>query len=100
MKILQVIPNNTNGPSLKSLLKAKERSLRGTGPSFFRAREGRWTHARYSGWINWEETTGGILLAEIRTRTVDSEWQLLQSFIGYLDRHLGKHIGSMFIIYR
>jgi hypothetical protein len=30
----------------------------------------------------------------------DAEWQLLQAFIGYVDRHIGKHIQSISIIYR
>jgi hypothetical protein len=30
----------------------------------------------------------------------NSEWQLLQSFVGYLDRHLGEYIESITITYR
>lgn len=100
MKILQVVPKSDNDESLKTLLKKKERQLRGRGTTFLRDREGRWKHTTYPGWINWEETTGGLLVAEIQTRAEGSDWQLLQSFIGYLDRHFAEYIESITIIYR
>ena len=55
---------------------------------------------KYPGWITWEEALGGILIAEIRTKVEASEWQLLQSFVGYLDRHLGSSIEAITITYR
>lgn len=100
MKILQVTPKAGNKVKLKALLKDKERQLRGTATTFVRHREGRWRHKKYAGWINWDETHGGILVAEIRTLRETSEWQLLQAFIGYLDRHLGDEIESISITYR
>jgi hypothetical protein len=42
----------------------------------------------------------GILIAEIRTKVKDHEWQILDAFIGYLDRHLGEQIDSISIYYR
>jgi hypothetical protein len=100
VKILQVVPRDDNDPRLKALLKRKERELRGSSTTFVREREGRWVHKRHPGWINWEEAKGGLLVAEVRTKREGAEWQLLQAFIGYLDRHLGKKIGSISIIYR
>ncbi len=100
MKIVQVVPKPGTKPNLKSLLKKKERELRGTATTFRRKREGRWVHVRYPGWISWKGTTGGLLVADIRTMKADSDWQLLQAFIGYLDRHLRNHIESIFINYR
>ena len=100
MKIIQVIPKAKNKESLKSLLKKKERDLRGKGTTLIRYSEGKFVHAKHSGWINWDEVAGGFLIAEVQTKKQDSEWQLLQSFIGYLDRHLGKHIESISITYR
>lgn len=100
MKIVQVMPRGANSLSLKALLKAKERALRGTATTFIREREGRWVHKTYSGWINWEGTRGGILVAEVQTKKDGAEWQLLQAFVGYLDRHLGKYIESISIVYR
>jgi hypothetical protein len=100
MKILQVVPKSGNAKKLKALLKNKELSLRGKGTTFYRDREGRWKHERYAGWINWDEANGGLLIAEVQTKKEGAEWQLLQAFIGYLDRHLGDYIESISIYYR
>jgi hypothetical protein len=40
------------------------------------------------------------LLAEMQSKVKDHEWQMLQAFIGYLDRHLGEQIESSSISYR
>jgi hypothetical protein len=100
MKIVQVVPKSGTKPNLKSLLKSKERALRGTATTFRRKREGRWVHVRYPGWISWKGTTGGLLVAEVKTKKPDAEWQLLQAFIGYLDRHFRRHIENISITYR
>ena len=100
MKVVCVIPRSDSKESLKSLLKKKERALRGTSTAFSRSREGRWVHVKYPGWINWDEGMGGILLAEIHTKIEGTEWQLLQAFVGYLDRHLGDNIDSITVTYR
>lgn len=44
--------------------------------------------------------SGGLLVAEIQTKVKDHEWQLLQAFIGYLDRHLGEQIDSILVYYQ
>ena len=100
MKILQVVPRRGNKKTLKTLLIQKERDLRGTRTTFHRQRAGRLWHSTYPGWINWDEASGGILVAEIQSRVKDGEWQLLQAFVGYLDRHLRDSIESLTIIYR
>jgi hypothetical protein len=100
MKILQVVPKAGNKASLKQLLKGTERELRGTTTTFVRKGEGRWVHKKYPGWINWHETLGDILVAEVRTKKDVPEWQLLRAFVGYLDRHLGDQIESITIVYR
>jgi hypothetical protein len=100
VKILQVVPRADATDRLKVLLKQTERSLRGTATAFVRVKEGRWRHVKYPGWINWEESMGGILVAEIKSRVEKQDWQLLQSFVGYLDRHLGEEIESITISYR
>src|SRR3989442_11696926 len=99
MKLVQIVPKMDSTKSLKVLLKEKERALRGTSTAFHRQREGRWVHVKHPGWINWDEGIGGVLVAEIGTKVEGAEWQLLQSFIGYLDRHFSKHIESVSIIY-
>ena len=100
MKTIRVVPVAGSKTSLKSALKNKERELRGSKTTFKRKREGRWVHVKYPGWITWDEAKGGILVAKVHTRSEGSEWQLLRSFIGYLDRHLGDRIDSVTISYR
>ncbi len=100
MKLLQIVPLSDEKPTLKALLKETERRLRGRGTTFKRQREGRWVHTRYSGWIKWDLAKGGIIVAEVQSKRPDSEWQLLQAFIGYVDRHIGQYVQSINIIYR
>lgn len=100
MKIVQVVPKSEIDSKLKKLLKNKAKELRGKPTAFHRKREGRWKHVKYPGWINWDETKGGLLVAEIQTKKEGTEWQLLQAFIGYLDRHLGENIESISIYYQ
>jgi hypothetical protein len=100
MKILQVVPRLGTKAKLKTLLKSAERELRGGHTTFHRMREGRWKHVKYAGWIQWDGVPGNFLVAEIQTKVKDHEWQMLQAFIGYLDRHLGEEIESISIYYR
>jgi hypothetical protein len=100
MKIIQIIPLSNDKPTLKTLLKDTERGLRGRGTTFKRQREGRWVHVRYHGWINWDLAKGGIIVAKVQSKKPHTEWQLLQAFIGYVDRHIGEYIQSINIIYK
>jgi hypothetical protein len=74
MKILQVVPKLGASTKLKATLKKTERNLRGPHTTFRREREGRWKHARYPGWVHWDEAAGGLLVAEIHTKAKDHEW--------------------------
>ena len=100
MKILQVVPKRDTKAKLKTLLNQKERELRGGRTTFVRQRAGRWKHKTYNGWVNWDHAVGGVLVAEIGSKVSETEWQLLQAFVGYLDRHLGKNIETITITYR
>jgi hypothetical protein len=82
MKILQVVPRRTNKDRLKKLLNSTERQLRGSRTTFF------------------DEAKGGVLVAEVQSKPPGNEWQLLQAFVGYLDRHLSKYLESITIHYR
>jgi hypothetical protein len=100
MKILQVVPKPGITAKLKTILKNTERNLRGPHTTFRREREGRWKHVKYPGWIQWDQAPGGLLLAEIHAKVKDHEWQMMDAFIGYLDRHLGEQIESISVYYR
>lgn len=100
MKILQVVPKPGTKAKLKALLKKSERQLRDGHTTFHRMREGHWKHVKYPGWIKWDEAPGNLLVAEIHTKVKDHEWQMLQAFVGYLDRHLGTEIESVSVHYR
>lgn len=100
MRLLQVVPKPGTKPKLKSILKNTERSLRGPHTTFVRLSEGHWKHMKYPGWIKWDQAVGGLLVAEIHTKVKDHEWQMMDAFIGYLDRHLGELIESICLHYR
>ena len=100
MKLVQVVPRRDAEVKLKTLLNAKERELRNKGTTLVRTKTGKWCHTKYPGWIKWEETPGGLLVAEVRSRKPEAEWQLLSSFVGYLERHFADSIESITILYR
>lgn len=99
MKLVSVVPIENDKPTLGTLLIETERRLRRRGTTLLRQGNRRLVHAKYPGRITWDLTKGGILVAEIRSKKGQSEWQLLQSFVGYLDRHLGEYIDTISIRY-
>jgi len=99
MKLLSVVPVTLGRPDLGTLLEEAERGLRGSSTTFVRRKKRHWVHVRYSGWITWDVSKSSLLTAQIHSKKPDSEWQLLQAFIGYLNRHLGKHIDSITILF-
>lgn len=100
MKIIQIVPNSKTKERLKSLLKKQERSIRDKGTTFYRAKEGKWKHISYPGWIDWEESVGGLIIAKISSKKIEEEWKILKSFVGYLERYLAEHIDSITIYLR
>ncbi len=100
---LSVIPRERQ--SLYSILVRKELELRrknkGTlfrcGPK--RRKEEKWRHTNRNGWIRFQEALGGILVATVQARDSDEEWMLLNSFVGFLDRHFRKDVSSITIHY-
>lgn len=59
----------------------------------------KWTHSSYPGWVRFQKCLGGTIVAQIRSRSPESEWQLLTSFIGFLDRHFRDELGTVTISY-
>lgn len=100
MRILQVVAKPEVKTRLKTALKSTERSLRGPHTTFRRISEGHWGHVKYPGWVKWGDAPGNLLVAEIQTKVKDHEWQMMQAFVGYLDRHLGEKIESISVHYR
>jgi len=99
MKQVQIVPLANDKPTLKTLLSDTERRLRGGRTTFKRKKAGKWVHVRYSGWISWDLAKGGVIEAKVHAKE-GSEWQLLQAFIGYVDRHIGQYVQSINIIYK
>jgi hypothetical protein len=99
MKQVEVVPVADDKPSLKTLLNDTERRLRGGRTTFKRKGAGKWVHVRYSGWINIGLAKGGVVVAKVHSKA-GSEWQLLQAFIGYVDRHIGQYVKNINIIYK
>ena len=98
MKILQAI--SSSGERWTGRLQRKERSLREKGTTLYRDSKHKWKHTSYPGWIAWEEPVSGMLVARIQTHAEGQEWQILNAFLGYLNRHFGKDIESIQIYYR
>ena len=99
MKVVTVAPRQLGKPNLGVLLEQTER-LRGTSTTFQRSTvRRRWKHVKYPGWVTWEVVAAGILSVQVLSKKLDSEWQLLQAFVGYLNRHLATQIHSISIFY-
>jgi hypothetical protein len=100
---LTVIPRE--GDNLYNLLTRKEIALRkknqGTLHRSGAKRSGteKWKHSSYAGWINLQRCVGGTLAAVVQSKAADTEWQLLTSLVGFLDRHFRDHIASITISY-
>lgn len=59
----------------------------------------KWAHASYPGWIRFEQALGGVVVAQVQSKTPEQEWQLLSSLIGFLDRHFRAEIGTVMLTY-
>lgn len=61
--------------------------------------EEKWQHTQYPGWIRFQKCLGGTLVALVQARKPGEEWQLLSSFVGFLDRHFRASLASISITY-
>ena len=101
MRIVQVV-SKPDCDNFLSLLKQKQRDLRkikrGT---FLRVTASRWKHVSYSGYIDFHKAHKSISIFEIKTKATNAnDWQLLHSFLGFLDRHFHQEMESITILYR
>lgn len=100
MRRVQIIPDGDC--RLYSALVRKEAELKRRGLGTWR-RSGkkvrdraRWVHSRYPGWIKIARGMGEVVQIEVHSEV---EWQLLDSILGFLDRHFSGEIGSVHIFY-
>jgi hypothetical protein len=100
---LTVTPQHDH--NIYSLLIKKELALRQSNQGTLHASgpkkklEAKWTHATYKGWIRFQQSLAGVLVAVVQSKDASAEWQLLTSFIGFLDRHFRDEISSITLQY-
>jgi hypothetical protein len=103
--MIRVTATPKSNEDLYGLLVAKEVQLRqknqGTLHRKGEKKRGneKWTHATYPGWVRFQKCLGGVLVAQIHSKIPDGESQLLQAFIGFLDRHFRQELGTVAINY-
>jgi len=100
MKLIQVLTKQKSEVKWVGALQAKERALRGKGTTWQRASSRKWTHRNYHGRVAWEEPVLGLLVARVQSRAEETEWQILNAFVGFLNRHFGADIESITISFR
>ena len=59
----------------------------------------KWVHATYPGWVRFQKCLGGVVVAQIQSKNDEAGWQLLSSFIGFLDRHFRSELATVNISY-
>lgn len=59
----------------------------------------KWTHASYPGWIKIARGMGEVVMIKLSSKKAGTEWQLLQSLLGFLDRHFADKIKTIIIHY-
>ena len=104
MRQLQVIPEARFG--LYDAIVAKQAALARKNRGTFRRsapkakNRARWNHLRYPGWVKLRRGAGGEVQIEVRPKRGGSEWQLLQAVLGFVDRHFGKRVRAIHILYK
>lgn len=79
------------------LRKSNRGTLHRAGPK--RKDRDKWIHASYNGWIQFQRCIGGVMVTLIQAKNSQEEWQLLSSFIGFLDRHFREEISGVSLHY-
>jgi len=103
--VIRITVTPKEGANIYSLLVKKEVELRRKNMGTLhraggkKRGEDKWNHESYPGWVRFQECLGGMAVALVQSKTPDQEWQLLTSFIGFLDRHFRSSISSVTINY-
>jgi len=104
MKVVEVTPRDR--ARLYAALVRKEADIRGKGRgTFFRVgrkaqNAAKWKHKKYSGSIELGRGLSELVTAKIRSTQSESERRLLNSFLGFVDRHCGTDVASITIHYQ
>lgn len=61
--------------------------------------EEKWIHNTKKGWIRFQKCLDGMLVATVQSQDANAEWELLNSFIGFLDRHFRAEISNINLSY-
>jgi hypothetical protein len=91
--------------NLYGLLIKKEVALRNSNQgtlhraSLKKKNQEKWMHRKYKGWINLQKCLGGVTVAIVQSKVPDAEFQILSSFVGFLDRHFRDEIASINLSY-
>lgn len=99
MTIITVTPAAAN--DLYGLLQEEERELRQAGRGTLHRHgprkrgEDKWVHSSYKGHIRLHKALGGVVVASVHGRSERDEWQLVTSFVGFLQRHFRQEIGNI-----
>lgn len=59
----------------------------------------KWVHNTKKGWIRFQKCLDGMLVATVQSLDAAAEWELLNSFIGFLDRHFRTEISNINLSY-
>lgn len=98
-----IIPKE--GENIYSLLVKKELALRNKNQGTLhrsggkKKGEDKWIHSTYPGWVRFQSCLGGVTVALVQSKNSETEWQLLSSFIGFLDRHFRDRISNISLTY-
>jgi hypothetical protein len=103
MRLIQIVPKEDF--RLYGAFVAKEVALRQKNQGTFR-RSGpkqknyaKWKHKKFKGWIWLQRGLGEVVTIELQSLDEDSQWQLLESFLGFVDRHFADNVQSIHIQY-
>ena len=86
---------------LYALLQEKERELRQAGRGTLHRKgprkvgQEKWVHTSFKGTIKLQRGLGGVVLAQVHGASERDEWQLVASFVGFLQRHFRLAISSV-----
>lgn len=103
--MIKVTVNPKNNENIYGLLTKRELVLRkqkkGTLHRYGakKKNEQKWGHSSKAGWITLQKCLGGVLVATVQSKNPDAEWELLNSFIGFIDRNFRDKISNINLNY-